>query len=156
MTKKGTKLHFLLSLTQSYQGGVTAMAHMHVHWHVKGLLWDVAVNMNMCHCAYRVFVSVVTRGWMFDQSLAPPPRVREWLWRLYGSQCLPCGSPGYSVITVPSSSKVRLSIALSGDGVDNTALLSDPLLPLASSVPLALMERADAEELALRRLRCGS
>lgn len=62
----------------------------------------------------------------------------------------------YKVMTVPSSSRLRLSIALSGDGVVDVALalLSDPLLALAGRVPLALMDRV--EVVAERRLRCGS
>lgn len=73
-----------------------------------------------------------------------------------GFQCLVCEYRVYRVITVPSSSRLRLSIARSGDGVVEVALalLSDPLLPLAGRVPLALMERAEVE--AVRRLRCGS
>lgn len=59
---------------------------------------------------------------------------------------------------MPSSSRLLLSVALSGDGVVEAALAlpSDPLLPLAGRVPLALMESADVEVVAERRLRCGS
>lgn len=62
----------------------------------------------------------------------------------------------YRVITVPSSSRLRLSVALSGDGVVDVALalLSEPLLALAGRVPLALTDRV--EVVAERRLRCGS
>lgn len=75
-----------------------------------------------------------------------------------GSQCLKCRCPVQRVITVPSSSRLRLSVALSGEGVPEAALvlLSDPLLPLAGRVPLALIERAEVELAAERRFRCGS